>query len=163
MERRTEMANESHVTIVGNITDDPELRFTSSGNAIATLTVATTPRIYDSQKNEWRDGDASFMRCNIWREQGENVAESLQRGNRVVVTGRLKQSNWETKEGEKRSRIEIDVDEIGASMKFASVTIHRAERASDNDNTEDEPEPPRKRQSNGRSGSASRSRTRARA
>lgn len=155
------MANESHVTIVGNITDDPELRFTSAGAAISTLTVATTPRIYDSNRDEWRDGEASFIRCNIWRQQGENVAESLQRGMRVIVSGRLKQSNWETKEGEKRSRLEIDVEEIGASMKFATVTVHRAERQSDNDD-DDTPRKPERR-NNGKASSRSSSRARARA
>src|ERR687890_1558906 len=111
------MAGETVITVVGNLTADPELRFTPSGAAVASFTVASTPRNFDRQTNEWKDGEALFLRCSIWRQAAENVAESLQRGMRVVVTGRLKQRSFETKEGEKRSVIEMQVDEIGPSLK----------------------------------------------
>lgn len=154
------MANESHVTIVGNITDDPELRFTLAGQAVATLTVATTPTFYDSSTQEWKETDTIFMRCNIWRQLGENVAESLRRGNRVVVVGRIKQSNWEDREtGNNRSRIEIDVDDIGASMRFATVKVSRAERQNDNDEPAERP----KSKAGRNNGRQSTSRARARA
>ena len=107
------MAGDTTITVVGNLTADPELRFTPSGAAVANFTVASTPRIYDRQSGEWKDGEALFLRCNIWREAAENVAESLTRGARVIVTGRLKQRSFETREGEKRTVVEVEVDEIG--------------------------------------------------
>ncbi|CKO56670.1 single-stranded DNA-binding protein [Mycobacterium tuberculosis] len=113
------MAGDTTITIVGNLTADPELRFTPSGAAVANFTVASTPRIYDRQTGEWKDGEALFLRCNIWREAAENVAESLTRGARVIVSGRLKQRSFETREGEKRTVIEVEVDEIGPSLRYA--------------------------------------------
>src|SRR5579884_1131477 len=107
------MAGETVITVVGNLTDDPELRFTPSGAAVASFTVASTPRTFDRATNEWKDGDALFLRCSIWRQAAENVAESLQRGSRVIVTGRLRQRSFETKEGEKRTVVEVEVDEVG--------------------------------------------------
>src|ERR687883_1275118 len=104
------MAGDTTITVVGNLTDDPELRFTPSGAAVASFTVASTPRFMDRQTNEWKDGDALFLRCNIWRQAAENAAESLHRGDRVIVTGRLKQRSFETKEGEKRTVFEVEVD-----------------------------------------------------
>ncbi len=123
------MAGETIITVIGNITDDPDLRFTPSGAAVANFTVASTPRIYDKQTNEWKDGDALFLRCSIWRQAAENVAESLQRGSRVVVSGRLKQRSYETREGEKRTVFELDVDEIGASLKYATAKITKTTRS----------------------------------
>ncbi|WP_264033921.1 single-stranded DNA-binding protein, partial [Mycobacterium interjectum] len=114
------MAGDTTITVVGNLTADPELRFTPSGAAVANFTVASTPRIYDRQSGEWKDGEALFLRCNIWREAAENVAESLTRGARVIVTGRLKQRSFETREGEKRTVVEVEVDEIGPSLRYAS-------------------------------------------
>ncbi|MFM6847784.1 MAG: single-stranded DNA-binding protein, partial [Terrabacter sp.] len=107
------MAGDTVITIIGNLTADPELRFTPSGAAVANFTVASTPRQFDRQSNEWKDGETLFMRCSVWRDAAENVAESLQRGMRVIVSGRLKSRSYETKEGEKRTVVEMDVDEIG--------------------------------------------------
>jgi single-strand DNA-binding protein len=123
------VAGDTIITVVGNLTADPELRFTPSGAAVANFTVASTPRIYDRQSGEWRDGEALFLRCNIWREAAENVAESLTRGSRVIVQGRLKQRSFETKEGEKRTVIELEVDEIGPSLRYATAKINRAQRS----------------------------------
>src|SRR6187431_774927 len=122
------MAGETIITVVGNLTDDPELRFTPSGAAVANFTVASTPRNFDKQTNEWTDGEAMFLRCSIWRQAAENVAESLQRGMRVVVHGRLKARTYETREGEKRTVFEIDVEEIGPSLKFATAKVNRTSR-----------------------------------
>jgi single-strand DNA-binding protein len=122
------MAGETTITIVGNLTADPELRFTPSGAAVANFTVASTPRTFDRQSNEWKDGETLFMRCSIWRDSAENVAESLHRGTRVIVTGRLKSRSYETKEGEKRTVIELDVDEVGPSLRYASAKVTKAER-----------------------------------
>jgi single-strand DNA-binding protein len=116
------------VTVVGNITSDPELRFTPSGAAVASFTVASTPRILDKATNEWKDGDALFLRCSVWRQAAENVAESLTRGARVMVTGRLKQRSFETKEGEKRTVVELDVDEVGPSLRYATAKVTKASR-----------------------------------
>jgi single-strand DNA-binding protein len=124
------MAGDTTITVVGNLTDDPELRFTPSGAAVANFTVASTPRFLDKQTNEWKDGDALFLRCSIWRQAAENVAESLQRGMRVIVTGRLKQRSYETKEGEKRTVYEIEVDEVGPSMRYATAKVNKAQRSS---------------------------------
>ena len=109
------------VTFVGNLTSDPELRFTPSGAAVANFTVACTPRTLDKQTNEWKDGETTFLRCQVWRQYAENVAESLTRGARVIVTGRLKQRSYETKEGEKRTAIEVDVEDIGPEIGRAHV------------------------------------------
>lgn len=122
------MAGDTTITVVGNLTADPELRFTPSGAAVANFTVASTPRIYDRQSGEWKDGEALFLRCNIWREAAENVAESLTRGSRVIVTGRLKQRSFETKEGEKRTVMEVEVDEIGPSLRYATAKVNKASR-----------------------------------
>jgi len=122
------MAGETIITVVGNLTDDPELRFTPSGAAVANFTVASTPRNFDKNTNEWVDGEAMFLRCSIWRQAAENVAESLQRGMRVVVQGRLKARSYETREGEKRTVFEIEVDEIGPSLKFATAKVNRTSR-----------------------------------
>jgi single-strand DNA-binding protein len=122
-------AGDTTITVVGNLTADPELRFTPSGAAVANFTVASTPRIYDRQSGEWKDGEALFLRCNIWREAAENVAESLTRGSRVIVTGRLKQRTFETREGEKRTVVEVEVDEIGPSLKYATAKVNKASRS----------------------------------
>src|SRR6188508_153891 len=122
------MAGETLITVVGNLTDDPELRFTPSGAAVANFTVASTPRNFDKNSNEWVDGEAMFLRCSIWRQAAENVAESLQRGMRVVVQGRLKSRSYETREGEKRTVFEIEVEEVGPSLKFATAKVTRATR-----------------------------------
>ena len=123
------MAGDTTITVVGNLTADPELRFTPSGAAVANFTVASTPRIYDRQSGEWKDGEALFLRCNIWREAAENVAESLTRGSRVIVSGRLKQRSFETREGEKRTVVEVEVDEIGPSLRYATAKVNKASRS----------------------------------
>ncbi len=123
------MAGDTIMTVVGNLTADPELRFTASGAAVANFTVASTPRTFDRNTNEWKDGEALFLRCNIWRQPAENVAESLVRGSRVIVSGRLKQRSFETKEGEKRTVIELEVDEIGPSLRYATAKVNRAQRS----------------------------------
>jgi single-strand DNA-binding protein len=123
------VAGDTTITVVGNLTADPELRFTPSGAAVANFTVASTPRIYDRQSGEWRDGEALFLRCNIWREAAENVAESLTRGSRVIVQGRLKQRSFETREGEKRTVFEVEVDEIGPSLRYATAKVNKASRS----------------------------------
>ena len=124
------MAGDTIITVVGNLTADPELRFTPSGAAVANFTVASTPRQFDRQSNEWKDGEALFMRCNVWRQAAENVAESLTRGARVVVTGRLKQRSFETKEGEKRTVVEMEVDEVGPSLRYATAKVNKVSRGS---------------------------------
>jgi single-strand DNA-binding protein len=121
-------AGDTPITVVGNLVADPELRFTPSGQPVATFRVASTPRIRDNATNEWKDGDSLFLSCNVWRQAAENVAESLQRGMRVIVTGRLKQRNYETKEGEKRTVYEVEVDDVGPSLKNASAKVNRASR-----------------------------------
>ena len=123
------MAGDTTITIVGNLTNDPELRFTPSGAAVASFTVASTPRSFDRQANEWKDGETLFMRCSIWRQAAENVAESLQRGMRVVVTGRLKSRTFDTREGEKRTVIEMEAEEIGPSLKYATAKVNRTTRS----------------------------------
>ncbi len=122
------MAGDTIITVIGNLTADPELRFTPSGAAVANFTVASTPRMFDRQTNEWKDGEALFLRCNIWREAAENVAESLVRGSRVIVSGRLKQRSFETREGEKRTVVELEVDEIGPSLRYATAKVNKASR-----------------------------------
>ncbi|MCZ4122420.1 single-stranded DNA-binding protein [Streptomyces sp. H39-S7] len=117
------MAGETVITVVGNLVDDPELRFTPSGAAVAKFRVASTPRIFDKQTNEWKDGDGLFLTCSVWRQAAENVAESLQRGMRVIVQGRLKQRSYEDREGVKRTVYELDVEEVGASLKTATAKV----------------------------------------
>ncbi|MEV4994206.1 single-stranded DNA-binding protein [Streptomyces niveus] len=117
------MAGETVITVVGNLVDDPELRFTPSGAAVAKFRVASTPRIFDKQTNEWKDGDGLFLTCSVWRQAAENVAESLQRGMRVVVQGRLKQRSYEDREGVKRTVYELDVEEVGPSLKTATAKV----------------------------------------
>lgn len=123
------MAGETTITVVGNLTADPELRFTPGGQAVASFTVASTPRTLDRATNEWKDGEALFLRCSIWRQAAENVAESITRGSRVIVTGRLKQRSFETREGEKRTVIELDVDEVGPSLRYATAKVNKASRS----------------------------------
>jgi single-strand DNA-binding protein len=123
------MAGETVITVIGNLTGDPELRFTPTGAAVANFTVASTPRTFDRQSNEFKDGDTLFMRCSIWREAAENVAESLTKGTRVIASGRLVQRSYETREGEKRTVVELPVDEIGPSMRYASAKVTRAQRS----------------------------------
>jgi single-strand DNA-binding protein len=122
------MAGETVITVVGNLTGDPELRFTPSGAAVANFTIASTPRTFDRQTNEWKDGDTLFLNCSIWRQAAENVAESLQKGMRVVAQGRLKARSYETREGEKRTVMELDVDEVGPSLKYATAKVTRVTR-----------------------------------
>lgn len=123
------MAGDTVITVVGNLTGDPELRFTPSGAAVANFTIASTPRQFDRQTNEWKDGDTLFMRCSIWREAAENVAESLTKGTAVIAQGRLVQRSYETREGEKRTVVELQVDEIGPSLRRASAKVTRAQRS----------------------------------
>lgn len=126
------MAGETTITVVGNLTADPELRFTPSGAAVANFTVASTPRRYNSQTGQWEDGDPLFLRCSIWRDYAEHVAESLTRGTHVIVQGRLKQRSFETRDGEKRTVVEIDVDEIGPALRYATATVTKANRGGGN-------------------------------
>ncbi|WP_296604838.1 single-stranded DNA-binding protein [Nocardioides sp.] len=123
------MAGETVITVVGNLVDDPELRFTPSGAAVANFRIASTPRTFDRQTNEWKDGEALFLSCSVWRQAAENVAESLQRGMRVIVQGRLKQRSYETREGEKRTVVELEVDEVGPALAFATAKVTRASRS----------------------------------
>ena len=123
-------AGDTQITIVGNLVADPELRFTPAGQPVATFRVASTPRIRDAASGEWKDGDSLFLTCNVWRQAAENVAESLQRGMRVIVYGRLRQRNYETKEGEKRTVYEVEVDDVGPSVRNASAKVTRASRSS---------------------------------
>jgi single-strand DNA-binding protein len=123
------MAGETTITIIGNLVDDPDLRFTPSGAAVANFRIASTPRTFDKQANEWKDGETLFLSCAVWRQAAENVAESLQRGMRVIVTGRLKSRSFETREGEKRTVFEIDVDEVGPSLKSATAKVTKASRS----------------------------------
>jgi len=123
------MAGETTITVIGNLTGDPELRFTPSGAAVANFTVASTPRTFDRQSNEWKDGETLFMRCSIWREAAESVAESLTKGTRVVVVGRLVQRSYETREGEKRTVVELQVDEVGPSLRYATAKVTRTQRS----------------------------------
>ncbi len=123
------MAGETVITVVGNLVDDPELRFTPSGAAVANFRIASTPRTFDKQSNEWKDGEALFLTCSVWRQAAENVAESLQRGMRVIVQGRLKSRSFETREGEKRTVFEIDADEVGPALKYATAKVTKTSRS----------------------------------
>ena len=122
------MAGDTIITVIGNLTADPELRFTPSGAAVANFTVASTPRTFDRNTNEWKDGEALFLRCNIWREAAENVAESLTKGTRVIVSGRLKQRSYDDREGQRRTVVELEVDEIGPSLRYATAKPTRTQR-----------------------------------
>lgn len=122
------MAGETQITLVGNLVDDPELRFTPSGAAVANFRVASTPRNFDKASGEWKDGESMFLTCTVWRQYAENVAESLQRGMRVIVQGRLKQRSYETREGEKRTVYEIDVDEVGPALRSATAKVTKTQR-----------------------------------
>src|SRR5204863_7160515 len=124
------MAGETIITVVGNLTDDPELRFTPSGAAVAKFRIASTPRTLDRASGEWKDGEPLFLACSVWRQAAENVAESLQRGSRVIVSGRLRQRTYETREGEKRTVIELEVDEIGPSLRYATAKVQKMSRSS---------------------------------
>lgn len=124
------MAGDTVITVIGNLTSDPELRFTPSGAAVCNFVVASTPRKFDKAAGEWKDGEALFMRCNIWRQAAENVAETLTRGARVIVTGRLVQRSYETREGEKRSVVELEAEEIGPSLKYATAKVNKVGRSS---------------------------------
>src|SRR5829696_8500166 len=127
------MAGETVITVVGNLTADPDLRYTPSGAAVASFTVASTPRTYDRQSAEWRDGNPLFLRCTLWRQPAEHLAESLSKGARVIVTGRLKQRSFDTRDGDTRTVTELEVDDIGASMRYATVTINKIRRGSHGD------------------------------
>lgn len=122
------MAGETLITVIGNLTNDPELRFTPSGSAVANFTIASTPRTFDRQSNDWKDGETLFMRASVWRESAENVAETLTKGTRVIAQGRLKSRSYDTKEGEKRTVMELEVDEIGPSLRYASAKVSRTQR-----------------------------------
>lgn len=126
------MAGETTICIIGNLTNDPELRFTPNGSAVANFTIASTPRTFDKQSNEWKDGETLFLRASVWKEAAENVAESLTKGTRVLVQGRLKSRSYETKEGEKRTVMELEVDEIGPSLRYASAKVTRTQRGDNN-------------------------------
>jgi len=123
------VAGETVITLVGNLVDDPELRFTPSGAAVANFRLASTPRTYDRASGDWKDGETLFLTCSVWRQAAENVAESLQRGTRVIVSGRLKSRSYETREGEKRTVFEVDVDDIGPSLRSATAKVTRAQRS----------------------------------
>jgi single-strand DNA-binding protein len=122
-------AGDTTITIIGNLTRDPELRYTPTGQAVASFAVASTPRFLDKNTNEWKDGDSLFLNCSVWRQAAENVAESLQRGMRVIVSGRLRQRSYETKEGEKRTVVEVEVDEVGPSLRYASAKVTKSNRS----------------------------------
>lgn len=124
------MSGDTQLTLTGNLVDDPELRFTPNGAPVANFRIASTPRIYDKSSNEWRDGDSLFLTCNVWRQQAENVVESLSRGMRVIVTGRLKQRSYETKEGEKRTVYEVEVDDVGPSLLRATAKVIKGSASS---------------------------------
>jgi single-strand DNA-binding protein len=133
------VAGDTVITVVGNLTADPELRFTPAGHGVASFTVASTPRSFNKQTNEWEDGQPLFLRCSVWRQAGENAAESLTKGARVIVVGRLQQRSYETREGEKRTVIELQVDEIGPSLRYATAKVQRAARGSTTAPAEDDP------------------------
>jgi len=136
------MAGETPVTIIGNVVADPELRFTPSGAAVASFRVASTPRYFDKQANEWKDGEPLFMTCNAWRNLGENVAETLSKGMRVIVQGSMKQRNWESKEGDKRSSIEVEVNAVGPELTWAKATVERVSRDNGNGGYRSGPQQP---------------------
>jgi single-strand DNA-binding protein len=116
------------MTVVGNLTTDPEVRFTASGMAVANFTIASSPRVFDKDSGQWRDGDTLFLRCTVWQQSAEHLADSLTRGTRVIVTGRLRQRSFETREGEKRTSMELQVDEIGVSLRYVTVSVTKTAR-----------------------------------
>ena len=122
-------AGDITVTVVGNLTNEPELRFTPSGAAVASFTIASSSRVLDKTTNEWKDGDTVFMRCSVWRQYAENVAESLQKGMRVIATGRLRQRSYETREGEKRTVVEMEVDDVGPALRYATAKVNKVQRS----------------------------------
>lgn len=128
------MAGETSITVIGNLTGDPELRFTPSGSAVANFTIASTPRTFDRQSNEWKDGETLFLRAAVWKEAAENVAESLTKGMRVIAQGRLKSRTYDTKEGEKRTVMEFEIDEIGPSLRYANAKVNRTQRSNQGGN-----------------------------
>lgn len=136
------MSGETIITVVGNLTADPELRFTPSGSAVANFTIASTPRAFDRQANEWKDGETLFLRASVWRESAENVAETLSKGTRVIAQGRLKSRSFETKEGEKRTVFELEADEVGPSLRYASASINRRQSTSGGGATRQGANPP---------------------
>jgi single-strand DNA-binding protein len=123
------MAGETTITVIGNLTDDPELRFTPSGAAVAKFRIASTPRTLDRDSGQWKDGEPLFLACSVWRQVAENVAESLHRGSRVIISGRLRQRSYETREGEKRTVYELEVDEIGPSLRYATAKVQKMSRS----------------------------------
>lgn len=125
------MSGETVITVIGNLTADPELRFAPSGAAVASFTIASTPRTLDRSSNEWKDGDTLYLRCSLWRQAAEHASESLTRGSRVIAQGRLKQRSYETAEGDKRTVVELDVDDIGPSLRYATAKVTRSQRSSD--------------------------------
>lgn len=135
------MAGETVLTVVGNLASDPELRFLNSGTAVCNFTVLSTPRSFDKNSGQWKDGETLAMRCTVWRETAEHVSESLNRGTRVVVSGRLKQRSYDTKDGEKRTVVEMEVDEVGPSLRYATVTVNKASKSTGGftDDTESAP------------------------
>lgn len=133
------MAGETTLTVIGNLTNDPELRFNPSGSAVANFTIASTPRTFDQNSKEWKDGETLFLRASVWRKAAENVAESLTKGMRVIVSGRLKSRSYETKEGEKRTVTELEVDEIGPSLKYANAKVNRTQRSGGNQSPQQPP------------------------
>lgn len=135
------MANETTLTLIGNLVDDPELRFTTSGLAVAKFRIASTPRSFDKTANEWKDGESLFLTCNLWRQPAENAAESLRKGDRVIVHGRLRQRTYETRDGEKRTVYEVEVDELGASVKNAVVKVNKVGRSSSATTNSGAPDP----------------------
>lgn len=135
-------SGETQLTVVGNLTGDPELRYTPTGTSVANLTVASTPRYFDKTSGGWRDGDTLFMRCNAWRTVAENAAESLSKGDRVIASGRLRQKSYQTREGEQRSVYELEVDEIGPSLRYATSKVNKVTRESATAGTGDDGEPP---------------------
>ena len=122
-------AGDINVTVVGNMTNDPELRFTPSGAAVASFTIATNSRYLDKTTNEWKDGDPTYLRCSVWRQYAENVAESLTKGTRVIVSGKLKQRSYETREGEKRTVMEVEVEDVGPALRYATAKVNRVQRS----------------------------------
>ncbi|MQA16646.1 MAG: single-stranded DNA-binding protein [Pseudonocardiaceae bacterium] len=135
-------SGETPITVVGNLTGDPELRYTPTGAAVANLTVASTPRYFDKQRGGWKDGDTLFLRCNVWRSTAENAAESLSKGDRVIVSGRLRQKSYETRDGEQRTVYELEADEIGPSLRYATTKVNKVSRDSAGASTADDGEPP---------------------
>jgi single-strand DNA-binding protein len=147
------MAGDTVITVVGNLVADPELRFTAAGAAVANFTIASTPRSFDKQSGEWKDGQALFLRCNIWRQAAESVAESLTRGTRVIAQGRLVQRSFETREGEKRTVVELEVDEVGPSLKYATANVNKVSRGGGSGDFGDNQDPSPSGRGHGSSGS----------